>query len=85
MLLKKINKQMREKPRENCAIFGITCNDLGYSVSKLLYQGLIALQHRGQESTGISLLKTGGKIYTYKKNGLVSKVLENPIVSQYWG
>jgi len=78
-------KKMREKPRENCAIFGVTCNDLGYSVSKLLYQGLIALQHRGQESTGISLLKTGGKIYTYKKNGLVSKVLKNPIISQYWG
>jgi len=85
MVLKKTNKHMREKPQENCAIFGVTCNDLGYSVSMLLYQGLIALQHRGQESTGISLLKTGGKIYTYKKNGLVSKVLENPIVSQYWG
>ncbi len=85
MVLKKTNKLMREKPQENCAIFGVTCNDLGYSVSMLLYQGLIALQHRGQESTGISLLKTGGKIYTYKKNGLVSKVLNNPIISQYWG
>ena len=85
MVLKKINKLMREKPQENCAIFGVTCNDLGFSVSMLLYQGLIALQHRGQESTGISLLKTGGKIYTYKKNGLVSKVLNNPIISQYWG
>ncbi|MFX0041027.1 MAG: amidophosphoribosyltransferase [Promethearchaeota archaeon] len=76
---------MREKPRENCAIFGVTCDDLGYSVSRLLYQGLIALQHRGQESTGISILKTGGKIFTYKKGGLVSKVLEDKIISQYWG
>jgi len=74
-----------KKPREHCAIFGVTCNDIGYSISKLLYQGLIALQHRGQESTGISILKTGGSINTYKKNGLVSKVLENKVLSQYWG
>jgi len=85
MLIKKKKIQLREKPRENCAIFGVTCNDLGFSVSRLLYQGLIALQHRGQESTGISLLKTGGKIYTYKKSGLVSQVLEDKIISQYWG
>ncbi|MFW9819144.1 MAG: amidophosphoribosyltransferase, partial [Candidatus Thorarchaeota archaeon] len=76
---------MKEKPRDNCAIFGVTCDDLGYSVSNILYRGLIALQHRGQESTGISLLKTGGKIFTYKKNGLVSKVLKEKIISQYWG
>jgi len=76
---------MKEKPREQCAIFGVTCNDIGFSVSKLLYQGLIALQHRGQESTGISILKTGGKIFTYKKDGLVSKVLGDKILSQFWG
>ncbi len=85
MLLKKKVELMREKPRENCAIFGVTSDDLGFSVSKLLYQGLIALQHRGQESTGISILKTGGKIITYKKAGLVSQVLNNKILSQYWG
>ncbi len=85
MLLKRKIKQMREKPREHCAIFGVTCDDLGFSVSNLLYQGLIALQHRGQESTGISILKTGGTIFTYKKNGLVSQVLEEKIISQYWG
>ena len=76
---------MRDKVKDHCAIFGVTSDDLGFSVSKLLYQGLIALQHRGQESTGISILKTGGKIITYKKSGLVSKVLESKILSQYWG
>ncbi|MFX1379772.1 MAG: amidophosphoribosyltransferase [Promethearchaeota archaeon] len=85
MFLKRKKIKKREKPRENCAIFGVTSDDLGYSVSKLLYQGLIALQHRGQESTGISILKTGGKIYTYKRSGLVTKVLEDKIISQYWG
>jgi amidophosphoribosyltransferase len=76
---------MRDKIKDHCAIFGVTSDDLGFSVSKLLYQGLIALQHRGQESTGISILKTGGNIITYKKSGLVSKVLESKILSQYWG
>ena len=85
MLLKKKRKKMRDKLHDHCAVFGVTCNDIGFSVSKLIYQGLLALQHRGQESAGISILKTGGKISTYKKNGLVSKVLENEIITQFWG
>lgn len=76
---------MRDKVKDHCAIFGVISDDIGYSVSKLLYQGLMALQHRGQESTGISILKTGGNIITYKKSGLVSKVLESKVLSQYWG
>jgi amidophosphoribosyltransferase len=75
----------RDKPQEHCAIFGVACNDIGFSISKLLYSGLIALQHRGQEATGISLLETGGNIYTYKRKGLVSKVLSNNVLSKLWG
>lgn len=85
MPIKEKNYKKRHSLRENCAIFGVTSNDIAFSVSKLLYQGLIALQHRGQESTGISVLKTGGKIHTYKKNGLVSRVINNQVLSQYWG
>jgi amidophosphoribosyltransferase len=85
MLLKRKSRKFEKKPKEHCAIFGVTCDDIGFSVTKLLYQGLLALQHRGQESTGISVSKTGGKIYTYKKNGLVSKVLEDKVLSQFWG
>ena len=85
MLFKRNKIQLQKKLREHCAIFGVTCDDIGFSVTKYLYQGLVALQHRGQESTGISISKPGGKIYTYKKNGLVSEVLENKILSQFWG
>jgi amidophosphoribosyltransferase len=85
MPIKKKYFKKRHSLQENCAIFGVTCNDIAFSVSKLLYQGLIALQHRGQESTGISVLKTGGHIHTYKKNGLVSRVINNQVLSQYWG
>ncbi len=75
----------RDKPLEHCAVFGIACNDIAYSVSKLLYSGLISQQHRGQESTGISILKTGGRIFTYKKKGLVSNVLNDKVLSKFWG
>jgi len=85
-----INTKMRDKGSkdkilEHCGVFGAITDDIGYSVSQLLYQGLMALQHRGQESSGVSILKTGGKIYTYKKIGLVSKVLNPRIQSQLWG
>ncbi|MFX0175863.1 MAG: amidophosphoribosyltransferase, partial [Candidatus Hodarchaeota archaeon] len=76
---------IRDRPLEHCAIFGVACNDIGYSVSSLLYKGLIAQQHRGQESAGISILKTGGSIFTYKRKGLVSKVLNQQVLSKYWG
>ena len=79
------NQQKGEKPREHCAVFGVTCDDETYSISKLLYLGLISQQHRGQESTGISVLKTGGSIVTYKEKGLVSKVLDDHVLSNIWG
>ncbi|MFO7795625.1 MAG: amidophosphoribosyltransferase [Promethearchaeati archaeon] len=85
MRINQLDYSVKDKPKEHCAIFGVTCDDIGFSVSKYLYKGLIALQHRGQESTGISVLKTGGKIYTYKQKGLVSKVLDSKKLSQYWG
>jgi amidophosphoribosyltransferase len=79
------NQQKVEKPREHCAVFGVTCDDETYSISRLLYLGLISQQHRGQESTGISVLKTGGSIVTYKEKGLVSKVLDDHVLSNIWG
>jgi amidophosphoribosyltransferase len=83
--IRKKLKTLRDKPIETCGVFGVTSDDIGFSVTKLLYKGLIALQHRGQESSGISILKVGGKIHTYKKKGLVSKVLSQKTLSQFWG
>ena len=79
------NRLRRDKPREHCAVFGVTCDDDNYSITRLLYLGLISQQHRGQESTGISILKTGGKIVTYKAKGLVSEVLNQKVLSNFWG
>lgn len=84
-MFKNKNHLRREKPREHCAVFGVVCDDETYSISKLLYLGLISQQHRGQESSGISILKTGGNIVTYKKKGLVSEVLNQKVLSNFWG
>lgn len=59
------------KLREKCGVFGVYGKDFG--ASQIVYYGLWALQHRGQEATGISA--TDGKtIRTKKGEGLVSQV-----------
>lgn len=47
----------------------------GEDVAKLTYFGLYALQHRGQESAGISV-SNGSQILVYKDMGLVSQVFD---------
>ena len=53
-----------------CAIVGIYGND---NAARLASVALFAMQHRGQEATGISS-SCDGKIYTKKDRGLVSEV-----------
>ncbi|MEE8399436.1 MAG: amidophosphoribosyltransferase, partial [Desulfobacterales bacterium] len=59
-----------EKPREACGIFGIYDHA---DAAKLIYFGLYALQHRGQESAGIAVARDQS-ITTHKAMGLVSDV-----------
>jgi amidophosphoribosyltransferase len=60
-----------------CGIFGVTCDDYNYSVAGIIYTGLMAIQHRGQLFSGLSLTRCNGKIHSHKGFGIVSKVL-NP-------
>lgn len=61
---------MREL-NEKCGIFGVYGK--GMDVSRLSFYGLFALQHRGQESSGIAT--TDGKsMMCYKNTGLVTHV-----------
>ncbi|AXH13928.1 amidophosphoribosyltransferase [Malaciobacter mytili] len=53
-----------------CAIVGIYGNN---NAARLASVALFAMQHRGQEATGISS-SCDGKIYTKKDSGLVSEV-----------
>ena len=58
------------RPREECGVCGI----FGHSdAAKLAYFGLYALQHRGQESSGIAA-SDGTRIIEHKAMGLVADV-----------
>jgi amidophosphoribosyltransferase len=66
---------------EKCAVFGIWD---GKEASRYAYFGLFALQHRGQEQTGIA--STDGKqIFSYKHSGLVSQVYTEKIIKKLEG
>lgn len=65
---------MSDSPKEKCAIFGVFGK--GLEASRLTYFGLYALQHRGQESSGISA-SDGKEIKTHKAMGLVDQVYKD--------
>lgn len=62
-----------ERPRDECGVFGIYRHP---EAAQLTYFGLYALQHRGQESAGISIAKEKDKIYSHKGMGLVHDIFE---------
>ncbi|HOJ09058.1 MAG TPA: amidophosphoribosyltransferase [Clostridiales bacterium] len=74
---------INDKIREECGVFGILDND-GHNVAQLTYYGLFALQHRGQESTGIAVNDSGTIIY-YKDIGLVPEVFNSTILDHLKG
>src|SRR3989304_3897184 len=57
--------------QEKCGIFGVIGR--GFEAARLVHPGLWALQHRGQESSGIAS-SDGKNIYLHKGMGLVSHV-----------
>ena len=57
------------------SVFGIIGNERT-NVASSVYYGLYALQHRGQESCGISV-NDDGVIHTYKDTGLVNDVFSS--------
>lgn len=65
-----------DKLKEECGVFGMLHSEQK-NVSKYIYYGLSALQHRGQESAGIAVCDTNGpkgNIAYHKDMGLVSEV-----------
>ena len=59
---------------EECGVFGIW-SPVKKNVSSLVYAGLYALQHRGQESCGIAV-SSGGRLQIHKDLGIVSDVFD---------
>ncbi|MGD2268961.1 MAG: amidophosphoribosyltransferase [Desulfobacterales bacterium] len=67
-----IDNDCDDKPRESCGIFGIHGHP---EAAKLTYFGLYALQHRGQESAGIAVMRDQA-IVAHKGMGLVPEVFK---------
>lgn len=61
--------------KEECGVFGVYDLD-GNDVASTIYYGLMALQHRGQESCGIAVSDTDGPnvVKSHKGMGLVNEV-----------
>ena len=67
---------------EACGVFGMYDID-GGPVASSIYYGLFALQHRGQESSGIAVTDTSGpmgRVDSYKGMGLVNEVFTQDIL-----
>ncbi len=71
------------KLNEECGIIGIF-NPADNNSASLLFYGLYALQHRGQESAGIAS-NDGNRSYHLKDLGLVLEVFDDEILDQLAG
>jgi len=70
--------------RDECGVFGIYAPTSSEKISQLIYYGLFALQHRGQESAGIAT--TNGEAITHHKGmGLVSEVFNKENLAKLEG
>lgn len=67
---------------EKCAVFGAYGKDL--DVARITFFGLFALQHRGQESSGIATAD-GSAITLHKGMGLVSQVFNDELIGSLKG
>lgn len=70
---------MFDKLNEECGVFGVY-NTKAEDTSQLIYYGLFALQHRGQESAGIAV-SDGEQVNYYKDEGLVQEVFDPKLLN----
>ncbi len=62
-----------DRPHEECGVIGVYAP--GREVARVLYFGMYALQHRGQESAGIAT-SDGVAAFTHRGLGLVAQVFD---------
>ena len=68
-----------DKLHEECGVFGVYSYSKELAVAPCVYHGLVALQHRGQESCGIAVSDRG--VFNHHKDmGLVSEVFNKEIL-----
>jgi amidophosphoribosyltransferase len=70
-----------DRPRDECGVFAVYGHE---EAAKMAYFGLYALQHRGQESTGI-VASDGTRIFEHKAMGLVPEVFTEETLNRLTG
>jgi amidophosphoribosyltransferase len=68
--------------KEKCGIFGVWGTP---EAAKIVYSGIFAQQHRGQESAGIAVADAEGHISGHMAMGLVSQVFPQPVLDKLEG
>ena len=71
-----------ESQKEECGLFGVWAPS--EDVARLIYFGLFAQQHRGQESAGMAV-SDGEHLLVYKELGLVSQVFNEATLTTLQG
>lgn len=62
-----------DKPREYCGVMAVF--DPNRLAARYVHRGLLALQHRGQEGTGLATVSESGSLHLIAGAGLVRQVL----------
>jgi amidophosphoribosyltransferase len=75
--------QQQDRPQEKCAVFG--AYGVGEEASRVILYGLWALQHRGQESSGIATIDNQGQLHRHVGPGLVATVYREEDMQQLPG
>src|SRR5207237_2344881 len=74
---------MLDKFKEECGVFGILNHK---DAANLVYLGLYALQHRGQESAGIASIEAGTRrIASEKDMGYVADIFDEARIAKLPG
>lgn len=73
----------KDKMEEECGVFGVYCKE-NKEVAQMCYYAMYALQHRGQESAGITV-SNDGQLYSYKGMGLTADVFTEETLNQLQG
>src|SRR5713101_6678589 len=71
-----------DRPKEACGVFGVYAP--GVPVAFVTFDGLFALQHRGQESAGMAV-SDGERLWIDKEMGLVTNVFNDYKLSALQG
>ncbi len=73
-----------DKIHEECGVFGIFDPDMKYDVAHMTYTALYALQHRGQQSCGITV-NNNGMLFCHKDSGLINEVFNEMVLNYLKG